>query len=161
VRPLSARRQTPTVPQTTIRLNIDQPLDVHAGIFAEIALNVAFILDNLTNAVHLVLAEILDLLEWINIRRSQNPKRTRVPDPVDVSKPDPRLLIAGQIDASYTCHARVLLSALSSFAAENGYASPSPAFCQGREELGFTSLPFTLSPLPFSGTGVHRKPFCG
>jgi hypothetical protein len=146
------------VPQTTIRLNVDQPLDVHAGIFAEIALNVAFILDNLTNAVHLVLSKILDLLEWINIRRSKNPKRTRVPDPVDVSKPDPRLLVAGQIDASYTCHARVLLSALSSFAAENGYASPSPAFCQGRREDACCAFAFHL---PFSGTGVHRKPFCG
>src|SRR6202035_2674061 len=108
VRSLSARRQTAAVTDAAVRLNVDQPLDVHRDVFAKIAFDVAFLLDDLTDAVNLVFAEILDLLEWVDIRSSQNLQRTRVADPEYVSKPDPRLLVAGQIDASNTCHAKSL-----------------------------------------------------
>src|SRR6185437_13766732 len=126
-----------------VGLNIKQTLDVHADIFAKVAFNVPFALDNLTDAVHLILAQVLDLLERINVRRSQNPQGARVADPVNVSKPDPRLLIAGQIDAGYTCHARFLQLPAGSFTSGSGYADPSPAFCQSRTGR------FRLSPLPF------------
>jgi hypothetical protein len=82
---------------------------VHADILAEVAFNITLILDDLTDAVNLVFAEILDLLEWVNIRGPKDAQRTRVADPEDVSERDPSLLLAGQIDASYTCHAYVLL----------------------------------------------------
>jgi hypothetical protein len=97
------------VTQSTIGLDIDKTLDVHADILAEVTFDITLVLDDLTDAVYLVFAEILDLLEWINIRSSQDTQRTRVANPVNVSEPDPRLFIAGQIDTGYTCHANVLL----------------------------------------------------
>ena len=105
VRALSPRRQAAAVAQSTVGLNVDEALDVHRDVLAEIAFDVSLVLDNLADAVYLVFAEILDLLEWVNIRRSEDAQRTRVADPVDVSERDPGLLVAGQIDASNTCHA--------------------------------------------------------
>jgi hypothetical protein len=91
--------------QTAVRLNVDEAFDVHRDVFAEVALDIALVLDHLADAVYLVFAEILDFLERVYISRSQNPQRTRVSDPKDVSKRDPSLLVAGQIHASNTCHA--------------------------------------------------------
>src|SRR4051812_11602015 len=89
----------------TIRLNVDQALDVHGDILAEIAFHIAFVFNRRTNAVNLVFAEILDLLERVYISRRQETQRTRVADPENIRKRDPCLLVAGQIDASNTCHA--------------------------------------------------------
>jgi hypothetical protein len=109
VRALSTSGKTATVTQSTVGLDVDEALDVHADVLAEIAFDITLVLDDLTDTVNLVFAEILDLLEWVNIRGSQDTQRTWVTDPVNVSEPDPSLLLAGQIDASYTCHANVLL----------------------------------------------------
>src|SRR5690242_9012553 len=123
MRALAARRKTATVAQGTVGLNINQSLDVHASIFAKIAFHGALVLNDLADAVNLVLAQILNLLEWINIRRSQNPKSARVADPENISKADPRLLVAGQIDAGYACHARFPSVAPGSFTSGSGYAA--------------------------------------
>jgi hypothetical protein len=77
---------------------------VHRDVLAQVALDVAFVLDHLTDAVDLVFAEILDLLERVNVRLRQNLRRTRISDAEDVCERDPYLLVAGQIDASNTCH---------------------------------------------------------
>ena len=55
-----------------IALDVDQALDVHLDVFAEIAFDVSLVLDHLTDAVDLFFAQILDLLEGINIRLLQN-----------------------------------------------------------------------------------------
>ena len=87
-----------------IALNVDEALDVHLDVLAQIAFDVAFVLDHLTDAVDLVFAQILDLLKGVNIRLLQNLRRTWIADPEDVCERDPGLLVAGQIDASNTCH---------------------------------------------------------
>ena len=104
---------------------------MHRDVLAQVAFDVSFVLDHLTDAVDLVLAQILDLLEGVNIRLLQNLERARVADPEDVSERDPCLLVAGQIDASNTCH-------LNSFAASgcvppastgsHGLCGPPPGF---------------------------------
>jgi hypothetical protein len=104
------------MPRATVALNVDQALDVHLDVFAQIAFDVSFIFDHLTDAVDLFFAQVLDLLEGVNICLLQNPLRARVADPVDISERDPSLLVAGQIDSSNACH-------LNSFAAA-GYVPP-------------------------------------
>src|ERR1700751_5367193 len=94
------------MPAAAIALNIDEALDVHLGVFAEVALNITLVLDHLADAVYLVFAEILDLLEGINIRLLQDLERARIADAKDVCERDPGLLVAGQIDASNTCHSQ-------------------------------------------------------
>ena len=117
MRTLSAYRQIAPVPQSAIRLNIDQPLDVHRDFFAQVAFDLAFFLDDLTDTVDLVFAQILDLLERINLRGGQNPQRARIANPEYVSEPDACLFVARQIDSSNTRH-------VSSFADDPGcYAS--------------------------------------
>src|ERR1700685_3467353 len=96
------------MPRAAIALNVDEALDVHRDVLAQVALDVSFVLDHLADAVHLVLAQILDLLEGIDVRLLQNLQRTRISDPEDVCERDPSLLVAGQIDAGYTCHSRFL-----------------------------------------------------
>ncbi len=66
---LAARRQVATMAEPTIGLNVDQALDVHRDVFAEVAFDIAFVLNRLTDAVYLVFAEILDLLERVHIGR--------------------------------------------------------------------------------------------
>jgi hypothetical protein len=99
----------PPVTRAAIALNVDEALDVHLDVLAQVALDVSFVLDHLADAVDLVLAQILDLLEGIYIRLLQNLERAGIPDAEDVCERDPCLLVAGQIDASNTCHSIPLL----------------------------------------------------
>jgi hypothetical protein len=92
------------VTRAAIALNVDETLDVHLDVLAQVALDVSFVLDHLADAVDLVLAQILDLLEGVNIRLRQNSERARISDAEDVCERDSCLLVAGQIDASNTCH---------------------------------------------------------
>jgi hypothetical protein len=68
-----------------------------------------FVLDHLADAVDLVLAQILDLLEGVYIRLRQNLERAGIPNAKDVCERDACLLVARQIDASNTCHSQFLL----------------------------------------------------
>src|SRR3974390_2908129 len=123
------------MPAAAVALNIDEALDVHLDVFAEIALDVTLVLDHLADAVHLVLAQILDLLGGFNVRLLQDGERARIADAKDVCERDPSLLVTGQIDASNTCHSE-------SFAA-SGYVPPALTGSHG---------------LLRSNSGVHRKP---
>ena len=65
------------MPVAAVALNIDEALDVHLDVLAEIALDVTLVLNHLADAVYLFFAEILDLLEGINIRLLQDLQRAR------------------------------------------------------------------------------------
>src|ERR1700678_4528114 len=101
---LATGRQVAPVAETTIRLNIDEALDVHGDVFAQISFNLAFVLNHLADAVNLVFAQVLDLLERIHTGRRQDASRARVTDSENIGQRDPRLFMTGQIDASNTCH---------------------------------------------------------
>ena len=97
------------MPLPAIRLDVHQPLDVHGGVLAEIAFHIALLFDDLANAIDLVLAQILNLLERIHMRDAQYLQSPR---------------IAGKIDACNTCHtvSFVLLRKLS----RSGYSGRIP-----------------------------------
>jgi len=111
------------VARAAIALNVDETLDVHLDVLAQVALDVSFVLDHLADAVDLVFAQILNLLEGINIRLRQDGERARISDAEDVCERDSCLLVAGQIDASNTCHSN-------SFAA-SGCVPPASAGSHG------------------------------
>jgi hypothetical protein len=89
---------------SAVALNIDEALDVHLDVFAQIALDVSLVLNHLADTVYLFFTQILNLLEGVNICLPQNLERARVADAKNVRERDPSLLVAGQIDASNTCH---------------------------------------------------------
>ena len=101
---LTAYRQRLPVAQAAIALNVDEALDVHRNVLAQVAFDFALVLNDLADAVHLFLAQILDLLEAIDVGLVQNLAGAGLTDPENVSERDPSLLVAGQIDASNTCH---------------------------------------------------------
>ena len=68
---------------------------MHRGVFAQIAFDVAFVLNDLTDAVDLVLAQILDLAEGVDIGLLQNLQGAGLTDPENVSERDPDLLLRG------------------------------------------------------------------
>ena len=87
-----------------IALDVDEALDVHLDVLAQIALDFTLVLNHLTDAIDLVFTKILNLLEGVNVRLREDPLGARVTDPENVCERDPCLLVAGQIDASNTCH---------------------------------------------------------
>src|SRR5215469_4699361 len=111
------------MPAAAIALDVDEALDVHLDVLAEITLDVTLVLDHLADVVDLFFAEILDLLEGVNVGLLQDAERARIANAVDVCERDPDMLVAGQIDASNTCH-------LDSFAA-SCYVPPACADSHG------------------------------
>src|SRR6185437_833569 len=104
VGPLPADGQVASVAVSAIRADLNQPLDVHGDVFAQIAFDAALAFDSLANAIDLVLVEILNLLVHIHIGAGEKARGTRVPDAIDVSERDIHVLIARKIDACNTCH---------------------------------------------------------
>src|ERR1700735_147649 len=72
VRALAADGQGAPVGAATIGLNVNQPLDVHRDVFAQITFDLAFVLNHLADAVYLVFAQILNFLERVYIGRYQD-----------------------------------------------------------------------------------------
>ena len=81
--------------EPAIRANLDQPLDVHGDVLAQVAFDRAFRLDDLTNPVHLVFVQVLHLLVGIDIGGLQNLVRPRVADAEDIRQSDHRALVTG------------------------------------------------------------------
>src|SRR3984957_628429 len=85
---LAASRQIAPVAQSTVGLNVNQPLDVHRDVFAQITFDLAFVLYHLADTVYLVFTQILDFLERVHICRPQDAYRTRVADTEYVGQRD-------------------------------------------------------------------------
>src|SRR5258708_15658598 len=109
VRPLTAHRKIPAMTVSAVRADLDEPFDVHRDFFAQIALNAAFALHDLANAVDLFFVQVLNFLRAFNARRFQDAPRGRHADPIDMGQCDVRMLLARKIDACNTCHIQPLL----------------------------------------------------
>src|SRR6185437_2197194 len=90
--------------EPAIGTDFDEPLDVHRNVLAQIAFDVAFALNDLTNAVDFVFVQVLDLLIGTHVGGCKNAGRTRIADTIDVGKRDVHVLIARKIDAGNACH---------------------------------------------------------
>ena len=104
MRTLSADGKVAAMTEPAIGADFDEPLDAHGNFLAQIAFDETFALDDLTNAVDFVLAEVLDLLHRVNFGLIKNAFGPRHSDAVNVSQRDKRPLVAGKIDACNSCH---------------------------------------------------------
>src|SRR5271168_2209471 len=94
VRALAADREVAPVTQAPVGLNVYQPLDVHGDVFAQIAFDLAFVLNHLADAVYLVFTQVLDFFDRVYIGRCQDALGARVADSEDVGQRDSCLLVA-------------------------------------------------------------------
>src|SRR3954467_13586277 len=104
MRTLSADWQVAAVAESAIGADFDEPLDAHLDFLAQIAFHQSFALDDLADAVDLVLAQVLDLLHRVHIRLVKNASGPRLPNSVNVSQRHKRPLVAGKIDACNSSH---------------------------------------------------------
>src|SRR5271154_2123977 len=107
MRALSANRQVAPVPQSAIRLNFNQPPDVHLRLFAQIAFDAAFGLDCGAQTRRFILGQVLNLLGVVHVGFRGQRLRARLPDAVNRSEPNPKPLFRRQV---HTCDASHSLS---------------------------------------------------
>jgi hypothetical protein len=92
------------VANPAVRLDFDQPPDVHLNLLAEIAFDAPFLLDDLADTVHFILGQIADLLRVIHARLFRNPSRALLPNAVDRRQADPQPLLRRKVHTCDTCH---------------------------------------------------------
>ena len=90
--------------QTTVRLDLDQALDIERDLLAEVAFNLTLLLDDLTNGVELIFVKRSNLDDGIDVGFGENLRCARIPDAVDVGESDAYLLIIRYVDSGNTCH---------------------------------------------------------
>src|SRR5436190_2068509 len=85
VRTLLANRQAAAMPQTPIRSDVHQTLDVHLDTLAQIAFDLALRFDDRTNAPEIVLGQVAHPRVSIDVGLFENRRRSRATDSIDVS----------------------------------------------------------------------------
>src|SRR5579863_2628476 len=68
VRALAAHRQAAAVPHAAIRTHLDQALDVHRDLFAQIAFDGTLSLENRSDVIDLVFRQLGNLFVRIDVR---------------------------------------------------------------------------------------------
>src|SRR6185436_4760729 len=109
VRALAAHRQPPAMPQSAIRADVHQPLDVHLNAFAQIALDLSLRFEDRTNATQLVFAQIADARVETYLRLVQDRRRPRSSNSVNVCETDLCALIGRKVYTCYTSHLVLIL----------------------------------------------------
>src|ERR1700680_4547466 len=89
---------------STIGADFDEPLDVHRNFLAQVAFHHSFGFDHLADTVHLVLAQVLNLLHGFYLGLVENAGGARTADSVDISQRDINVLGARKIDACNAGH---------------------------------------------------------
>jgi hypothetical protein len=97
--PLAARRQPPRVPETAIRLQIFEPLDILAHHLPQLSFYPAVRFDPILDPVHLVRRKCLCALRGINLRRDKRPRGLRPPDAIKIGQRDISALLIRNINA--------------------------------------------------------------
>src|SRR5271167_366423 len=103
------------MPNPAIRLNFNQPANVHLYLLAEIAFHAAFFFNFLAKMVHFVFGQVADLLRVIDARLRGELLRTLLPDAIDRSQSDPKALLRRKVNTCDACHSLSLTLALLMF----------------------------------------------
>src|SRR5712672_2008561 len=109
MRALAAHRKIPAVANAAIRLNFNQPADIHLDLFAEIAFHPAFLLDGLANVIDFLFGQVANLLGVIHAGFRGQLFRALPPDTVDGGQANPQPFLNRKINACYACHETYLL----------------------------------------------------
>src|SRR4051794_1143802 len=105
---LAADRQVATMAHPSVRADLDEPLDVQRDLAAEVALHLVAPVDQLAEAVDLLLREVADAGVGVDVRLGQDLLGGGQADPEDVSEGDLDPLLAGNVDAGDACHRSAL-----------------------------------------------------
>src|SRR5262245_17657629 len=89
-RPLTAQRQTAAMTDAAVATEIEQPLDAHRHLSAQITFD-GHLADFAANRVEVRLRKILDLGAWLDAGRFANAQRRGPPDAVDIGQRDERV----------------------------------------------------------------------
>src|ERR1700751_673082 len=81
MRALPANRQVPTMAESAIGADFDEPLDVHRNFLAQITFHQSLGLNDRADAVDLFFAEVRHLLHRVDLRLVENASRARMNDP--------------------------------------------------------------------------------
>src|SRR5580658_2314276 len=112
VRALSSHWKIAPMPDPAVRLNFNQPPDIHLDLFAEIAFHAAFFFNFLAEMVHFVFRQVADLLRVIDARFGGELLRALLPDAIDRSQSHPKALLRRKVYTCDACHSVSLTLAL-------------------------------------------------
>ena len=101
---LAVHRQILAMARAAIGPDLDEPLDVHRNVLAQIALDAALAFDDLADAVDLIFVEVLHFLHGVNLGGLDDARGARMSDTVDVGQRDVHMFLAGKIHAGNTGH---------------------------------------------------------
>src|SRR5438270_11670627 len=125
VRALAADRQAPPMAKPAVAGEVHQPLDVHRGVAAKVALDAVIAVDGLADVEHFLVGEVLDPLfgrdsELLGDLAGRGPA-----DTVDVGQRDFHALVGGDVDPGDTSHSFPLSSSTGVEVAEGkSHAAP-------------------------------------
>src|SRR5947209_12795574 len=105
VRALAAHRQVTAMPDATVRLNFNEPANVHLNLFAQIAFHAAFFFNFLAQMIGFVLGQIANLFLGIDACFFRQLARARLPDSINGGQADIEALLHWKIHTCDTCHA--------------------------------------------------------
>src|SRR5262245_51642392 len=109
---LAADREVPAMAEAPVRADLLESLDVQRDLAAQVALDLEAPIDELAEAVHLVLGQVADAGVAVHVRLDEDLRGGREPDAVDVGQGDLHPLLAGDVDAGDACHRSLPLSLL-------------------------------------------------
>src|SRR5689334_22793599 len=104
LRSLAPDGQVAPVTHPPIGADLDQALDVERNLPPQVALDLVATIDELTQAVDLLLGEVPDARVRVHVGLREDLLRGRQADPEDVGEGDLDPLLAGDVDAGNACH---------------------------------------------------------
>src|SRR6185369_5711641 len=99
MRPLTAHRQTTTVPDPAVGTDVHQSLDVHRHFGAQRTFDLVVALDDAADLVDVRIREIAHAERRIDARLLYDLRRVLAADPIDVRETDLELFVARKVDA--------------------------------------------------------------
>src|SRR5881394_1606558 len=141
VRALPANRKIAPVADAAVRLNFDQPANVHLDLLAEIAFDAAFFFNFLAKTVHFVFGQVANFLGGIDVRLFRELLSAHLSDSIDRSQSDPKALLRRKIytcdtsHADFSCLSKTLKS--KTFLKRENY--PCRCLCFGLEQITRTT----------------------
>src|SRR4029079_3634540 len=101
---LAADRQVAPVAEAAVGADLDESLDVEGRLAAEVALHLVSAVDQLAQAVDLLLGEIADTGVRIDVGLGKDLLARGQTDPEDVRESDLYALLTRDVDAGDACH---------------------------------------------------------
>src|SRR6185437_7699590 len=103
-RPLTPHRQTATMPEAAVALNVFQPRDILLNLAAQRPLDRIFTVENRRQTSDVFITQILGTAQRINTRLLAQTQRQRRSNAVDVTQRYVRRFVVGQVNTQDTRH---------------------------------------------------------